>query len=69
MAFPMEFWHLSILLAIQSIVLLLTSVFLSPYLSKANIRISKKRMKNVALTFSALFLATVAIETINIIIT
>lgn len=69
MDFPLSFWDISLLLAITAIILLITSELLSPYYGKVNILINKKRLKNVALTFSILFLITVAIRIISIIST
>jgi hypothetical protein len=69
MTFPLGFWDISLLLAITAIILLITSELLSPYYGKVNILINKKRLKNVALTFSILFLITVAMRIISIIST
>ena len=69
MNFPLSFWDISLLLAITSIILLITSELLSPYYGKTRICINKKRLKNAALTTSILFLTTVAIRIINIILT
>jgi len=69
MTFPLGFWDISLILAITAIILLITSELLSPYYGKVNIPINKKRLKNVALTFSILFLITVAIRIISIIST
>jgi len=68
MQFPLGFWDISLLLAITAIILLVTSELLSPYYGKTGIQINKKRLKNTALAFSILFLATVAIRIISIII-
>ena len=62
MRFPLGFWDISLLLAVASIILLITSELLSPKYGKTNILISKKRLKNAALAVSILFLATVAIR-------
>jgi hypothetical protein len=68
MDFPLDFWSISLWLAITAIVLLITSELLSPYYGRINIRVNKKRLKNTALTFSILFLATVAIRIVGIIL-
>jgi len=68
MQFPLGFWDISLLLAITAIILLVTSELLSPYYGKTGIQINKKRLKNTALAFSFLFLATVAIRIVSIII-
>jgi len=68
MSFPLNFWDISLLLAITAIILLITSEMLSPYHGKINIRIDRKKLKNAAFAVSILFLATVAIRIISIII-
>jgi hypothetical protein len=68
MSFPLNFWDISLLLAITAIILLITSEMLSPYHGKINIRINRKKLKNAAFAVSILFLATVAIRIISIII-
>ena len=68
MKFPLDFWDISLWLAITAIILLITSELMSPYYGKTNILISKKRLKNTALAVSILFLATVAIRIISIIL-
>jgi hypothetical protein len=67
--FPLGFWDISLLTAITAIILLITSELLSPHYGKVNIKISKKRLKNAAITFSIIFLATVAIRVVSILIT
>jgi len=69
MNFPLNFWDISLLLAITAIILLITSEMLSSYYGKINILINKKKLKNAAIAVSALFLITVAIRIINIILT
>jgi len=69
MTFPLGFWDISLLLAITAIILLITSEHISPYYGKVNIIINKKRLINVGLATSILFLATVAIRIISIIVT
>jgi hypothetical protein len=68
MDFPLSIWDISLWLAITAIILLVTSELISPYYAKTNLIINKKRLRNVALTVSTLFLITVAIKIINIII-
>lgn len=67
MTFPLSFWDISLWLAVTSIVTLTTSELVSPYYGRSNILINKKRLKNVGLTLSILFLITVAIKIYNII--
>lgn len=68
MNFPLDFWQISLLTAITAIILLITSEMLSPYYGKVNIPINKKRLKNVAIGFSIIFLATVTARIISILI-
>lgn len=68
MDFPLGFWDISLWLAITAIILLVTSELISPYYGKTNLIINRKRLRNVALSVSALFLITVAIRIINIVI-
>jgi hypothetical protein len=68
MSFPLSFWDISLWLAITSIILLITSEFISPYYGKTNLLINKKRLRNVAIIVSTLFLITVAIRIATIVI-
>lgn len=68
MRFPLSFWDISLWLAVTAIILLITSELISPYYGKTNLLINKKRLRNVALTVSTLFLITVAIRIATIII-
>jgi len=68
MGFPLTFWDISLWLAITAIVLLITSELISPYYGKTNLLINKKRLRNVAIIVSTLFLITVAIRIVTIII-
>jgi hypothetical protein len=68
MDFPLSFWDISLWLAITAIILLVTSELISPYYGKTNLLINKKRIRNVALTVSTLFLVTVAVRILTIII-
>jgi hypothetical protein len=68
MSFPLNTDDLSLLLAITALILLVTSELLSPYYGKVSLSINKKRLRNTALAFSILFLATVALRVASIII-
>ena len=68
MGFPLSFWDISLWLAITAIVLLITSELISPYYGKTNLLINKKRLRNVAIIVSTLFLITVAIRIATIMI-
>ena len=69
MMFSLDFWDISLLLAITAIILLITSELVSPHYGKINILINKKKLKNTAITVSILFLITVAIRIATIILT
>lgn len=60
MPFPLNLSDISLLLAVESMVLLVTSELISPYYGAANLKISKKRLRNAAIAMSVLFLVTVA---------
>ena len=65
MTFPLGLWEISLWLAITAIILLVTSVTLSPYHGRINIYINKKRLKNAAQAVSITFLITVAVRIMN----
>ena len=69
MNFPLNFWDISLWLAVTAIILLVTSELLSPYYGKTRLLINRKRLKNTALATSTLFLITVAIRIYTIITT
>lgn len=68
MNFPLGIWDISLLLALCATVLLVTSELLSPRYGRAGIKISRNKLKNTAIAFSILFLATVAIRIMYILI-
>jgi hypothetical protein len=68
MSFPLNTDDLSLLLAITALILLVTSELLSPYYGKVSLSINKRRLRNTALAFSILFLATVALRVASIIL-
>jgi len=67
-SFPLSLWDTSLWVAITAIILLITSEFISPYYGKTNLLINRKRLRNVALAVSILFLITVAIRIATIIV-
>ena len=67
MMFPLDFWDVSLLIAITAIIFLITAELLSPHYGRINILISKKKLKNAAMAVSILFLITVAIRITNIV--
>lgn len=64
MKFPLGIWDISLLLGITAIILLITLELLSPSYGSVNVTINRKRLKNVTMTVSTLFLITVAIRII-----
>jgi hypothetical protein len=68
MDFPLNFWDISLWLAITAIILLVTSELISPYYGKTKLIINEKNLRNTALVVSTLFLITVAVRIVTIII-
>jgi hypothetical protein len=67
MQIPIDFWNVSLWLAVTAIILLITTQLVSAYDGPASLRIEKRRLRNAALTIGLLFLATVAIRIYSII--
>ena len=65
MNFPLPFWDIIIWLAVAALILLITSEMLSSHYRSINIPIDKKRLKNVAIAVSIVFLAAVIIRIMN----
>lgn len=68
MTFPLTFWDISLLLAVSSVVLLVTSELLSLHYGRIGAKINRKKLKNAAIVFSILFLITVAVRIASILI-
>ena len=69
MSFPLSFLDLSLWLAVTAIILLITSEMISPYYGKTNIRLDRRRLRNLAFGVAMLFLTTMAIRIVSIILT
>ncbi len=69
MSFPLGFSDISLWLAFAAIVLLITSEMVSLYYGKINIRIDRKRLRNVALLTAILFLATLGVRVADMLLT
>lgn len=67
MQIPFTFWDLSLVLAVTSIILMITAELISPYYGQTNLTINKKKLKNAALGTGTLFLVTVAIRIYTIV--
>ena len=65
---PLTFTDASLLLAIGSIILLITAEFSSPDYGLTNLTINRRKLKNAAIATGTLFLVTVSIQLIGIII-
>ena len=59
---------ISLLLAVCATILLVTSELLSPHYGRTNVKINRNKLKNTAIAFSILFLATVIYTAVNILI-
>jgi len=68
MMLPLGFWDVSLIVAVTSIILLITLELLSPYYGKINMRIDRKKLKNATTALTIVFLATVAIRIASIIL-
>ena len=66
MAFPLDFDFFTLWLAVTSVILLVTSELLSPNYGQIHARINRKKLRNVAIVMSLLFLATVAVRIVGL---
>jgi hypothetical protein len=55
-------WDISMLFAVLSGALIISSELLSPFYGKANIRLSRKRLNQAALCSAGVFFATMGIR-------
>jgi hypothetical protein len=62
MQIPLDFWNVSLWLAVTAIILLITAQLISAYEGPATLTVDKKRLRNATLIIGILFLATVAIR-------
>lgn len=69
MMFPLDFGELSILFAVITIILLVTSELLSPYYCRIKVLFNRKKLARAAIVFSALFLLTVSMRILEILFT
>ncbi len=67
-SFPLTFSDISLLLAVQAIIVLLSSELLSPYYGRTLLSINRKRLRNAGIALSLAFLVTVAIRIVSIVI-
>ena len=66
--FPLDLVELTILFAMTSITLLVTSELVSSYRGKISILINKKRLRRASVAFSILFLVTIGIKIYSVIL-
>ncbi len=62
MQIAFDFWNISLLLAVTSIILLITAQLVSTYEGEASILVDQKKLKNTALVTGLLFLTTVVMR-------
>jgi len=67
MQIPLDFWNISMWLAVSDIILLITAQLVSVYDGKATLLIDQRKLKTAAVIMGILFLATVAIRIYGII--
>jgi hypothetical protein len=67
MQIPLDFWNVSLWLAVTAITLLITAQLASAYDGKASILVDQKKLRTTALVIGILFLATVAIRIYGIV--
>ena len=67
MQIPLDFWNISLWLAITATILLITAQLLTAYDGKATLLLDKKKLKATAAIAGLLFLATVAIRIYGIV--
>jgi len=67
MQIPLDFWNVSLWLAVTGIILLITAQLASAYDGKASILVDQKKLRTTALVIGILFLATVAIRIYGIV--
>jgi hypothetical protein len=67
MIFPLDLGSIALLVAVTAIILLVTSEVVSLHQLKVTIFLNKKRLRNMAIVFSVIFLIIMAIQIAEII--
>ena len=67
MQIPLDFWNISLWLAITATILLITAQLLTAYDGQATLLLDQKKLKTTAAITGLLFLATVAIRIYTIV--
>lgn len=68
MAFPLNFTDITIWLAAVALILIVASETLMQYSRAMGVQINRKRLRNIALAVSVLFLTTAAIRVISVLL-
>jgi len=68
MSFPLGFWDFSLWLAVTAVILLITSELLTQIHGSVKIYINMKRLKNVSIGVSLLFLSTAIARVVTIVL-
>jgi len=68
MSLPLTFDDLSLWLAAAAIILLVTYELLSPSYGRSSVYINRKKLRNAALTVSALFVMTLMVRLVTLVI-
>ncbi len=71
LSFPLNFsnlWELSLMLALMSSTLIISSELLMHYYEKVEVRLNKKRLNQAAWLVSILFLATIALRVMALLV-
>lgn len=63
---PLTYSNIRLLLAVDAIILLITSELIAPHFGLTNLIIDDKKLQNVALVAGAMFLITAIIQIISI---
>lgn len=69
MQIPLDFWSITLWIAVTSIILLITAQLVQAYDGPQMLLIDSRKLRAAALTMGTLFLATVAIHIYTIITT
>lgn len=69
MAFPISFWDIGLWISVITIVLLITLELTTPYSGQVNLAIERRRLRQVALILTIIFMLTVAIRIYEILTT
>jgi len=67
MQITLDFWNISLWLAVSGIILLITAQLVSAYDGKATLLIDQRKLKTAAVIMGILFLVTVAIRIYGIV--